>query len=419
MSRQHLILYGTFLAILIVADGLFIWQFELDVLGMLLLVAKDIAIIVAIKKIFHITLSQYFAVFTDNIIDKQTKQIDLTVRLPKENSPDKGISDTFNNSIEHTHNAVIDIEASVSRLVPMSKELADTYSSTTQKTLMQTNYSKSVADAMERMHMASTTVSSDITQINTAVVSSNEYVTSCRDAVDSTVKSIHTVSDNMQRATGELEKLKQASEEVSTVIEVINSIAEQTNLLALNAAIEAARAGEMGRGFAVVADEVRTLAERTRVSTSEVRENIERIQSQTNELVSSMNDGRESTEETVQRSEDSRKQLDGIFNAVEAIQIAADKINTSIDIQTTAANDTKSSIEGLVELNKDALESTHIHGVSQQDLHNLAKVLKEKISVFALNRTQWNENLRSTRREQEAPQESIEIEKVEDDVELF
>jgi len=419
MNRQILLLYGALVALLVVANSLFIWQFELGLVAMLLLVIKDIAIILAMRKMLQITLGQYFAGFTDNIINEQTKQIDLTVRLATDNCPDKEISNKFNHSISQTHDALMDIEASVSRLVPMSKELQDTYSSTTQKTLMQTNYSKTVANAMERMHQASTTVSSDISQINTAVVSSNEYVTSCRDAVDSTVQSIHIVSENMHRATGELEKLKQASEEVSTVIEVINSIAEQTNLLALNAAIEAARAGEMGRGFAVVADEVRTLAERTRVSTSEVRDNIERIQSQTNELVASMSEGRESTEETVQRSENSRKQLDEIFNAVEAIQLAADQINSSIEIQTAAANDTKISIEGLVDLNTDALESTHMHSVSKQDLHNLAQALKDKLSIFILNDSQWNESLRTRTREQEELQADIEIESTEDDVELF
>ena len=419
MTQQNLFLSGVLLALIIVINSLLMQHFSVGLLGLGLLIVKDIAIIFAVKKIMENAISKHFASFTENIMDKQGEHVDLTIQLPTGQDNTDHISTQFNNSIQRTHDAVIDIEASVSRLVPMSKELADTYSATTQKTLMQTNYSTDVADAMDRMQHAGETVSNDLENINTAVVSSTEYVANCKDAVDNTVESIHVVSNNMERATTELEKLKKASEEVNTVIEVINGIAEQTNLLALNAAIEAARAGEMGRGFAVVADEVRTLAERTRVSTLEVRENVERIQLQTNELVSSMNEGRESTALTVERSEESRKQLDAIFHGVGAIQIAANQINDSVDMQTTVANETKTSIESLVELNTDALESTQMHSVSQKDLYNLAQTLRDKISVFILKESQWDESTRLKSPQQIKANSPAETEVEEQEVELF
>ena len=417
MDRKNLIQYGVLLTALIGADIIFISQFGVGSIGLILLIIKDLLIIIAMIKLSQNSFQKSFTTFADNIIDAQTDQVDLTVRLPVKDGVQNTVSTQLNEGFQRTHDVMLDIEASVSRLIPMSTELADTYSATTQKTLMQTNYSQSVAQSMDRMHQASDTVSSDIGNINAAVVSSNEYVNSCRTAVESAVQSIHVVSENMEQASDKLAKLKKASEEVSTVIEVINSIAEQTNLLALNAAIEAARAGEMGRGFAVVADEVRTLAERTRVSTSEVRDNIERIQSQTNELVDSMSQGQESTEVTVERSEDSRKQLDKIFNAVEDIQSAAEQINGSISIQTNAANEAQSSIEGLVELNTDALESTRLHSVSKDDLHNLAEALKGKIATFKLNQHQWDENARSQTRSEleDEPIASV----VEDAAEVF
>lgn len=417
MIRKDLLLYGSLLAALIGADSLFTWQFDIGSIGFGLLIVKDVVIIIAIKKVLLKNLNQYFSIFTDNIIDKDTDQVDLTIRLPEETSSSGEIGTQFNSSIQRTHDAILDVEASVSRLIPMSIELSDTYNATSQKTLMQTNYSKSVAGSMDKMHQASATVTNDIEQINTAVVSSTNYVTSCRNAVDRTVQSIHIVSDNMERASSELEKLKQASEEVNTVIEVINSIAEQTNLLALNAAIEAARAGEMGRGFAVVADEVRTLAERTRVSTSEVRDNIERIQAQTNELVDSMSQGKESTELTVQRSEESRQQLDEIFSAVEEIQLASNQINSSIAVQTEAADEAQNAISGLVELNTDALESTSIQSVSKEDLNNLAQTLKSKLTIFKLNEHQWDESSRIKTRAQAQIKENTVAK--EDEVELF
>ncbi len=415
MRKQHLIYYFYLILGLIIANGLFIWLFELDVAVVALFIAKDFIILLATRKIHQTILNKDFSAALNNNEMPPDTRIDLTTRLPTKHQAETSFNHIFNNNITRTHDAIADIEASVSRLIPMSTELADTYSASDQKTLMQTNYSQSVVDAMEKMHQASTTVSNDIDEINNAVTSSNEYVDSCRCAVDSTVESIHTVSENMQRATGELVKLKQASEEVNTVIEVINGIAEQTNLLALNAAIEAARAGEMGRGFAVVADEVRTLAERTSASTLEVRDNIKRIQVQTNELVNSMEQGRKSADVTVQRSENSRQQLDEIFNVVEAIQVAANKINTSITIQTDAANETKLSVEGLVEINKDSLEGDNIQCVTEQDLFKLAQTLKSKLAIFKLNDSKWDESTRTKPPAQLLAQMAIK----EDEVEFF
>jgi len=399
MKRQYLFIYISLLIALLAADSVLIWQFELGKLALTMLILKDLLLIVAIIKIQQIMLKKYFSAFIDHPSGEENQpQIDLTISLPTGYGVLQKINAQINRSIKDTHDAVANIEASVCRLIPMSAELGDTYSANSERSLKQTEYSQSVVGAMEKMNQASTTVSTDIEHINTAIVSSNEHVTNCRTAVESTVESIHLVSENMQQATGELEKLKQTSEEVNAVIEMINSIAEQTNLLALNAAIEAARAGEMGRGFAVVADEVRTLAERTRVSTLEVRENIERIQSQTNDLVISMKKGKESTEITVERSEHSCQQLDEIFSAVNDIQYAANKINDSINIQADSANETRTSINALIDINTNALDNSNMHKVSKQDLCNLAIILKEKISVFKLTDSQWNERIRSNTR---------------------
>jgi len=74
---------------------------------------------------------------TDSSTEQKDERIDLTLQLKSQQAANQVFSNQYNDHISRTHNTIIDIQASISRLVPMSKELADTYSSSGQKTLMQ------------------------------------------------------------------------------------------------------------------------------------------------------------------------------------------------------------------------------------------------------------------------------------------
>lgn len=116
------------------------------------------------------------------------------------------------------------------------------------------------------------------------------------------MKHIDSVSAKVQTA---VDRLATSSREISEINAVISGIADQTNLLALNAAIEAARAGEQGRGFAVVAEEVRKLAEQSQAAAKQIAERITQNQ-------------------------------DHIQDAVTAIKLSGEDIQTGIEVVNTA-----------------------------------------------------------------------------------
>jgi len=356
----------------------------------------------------HKPLEQFFSQLQHN------NHINLSLRLGPDSGTPHNIVSLINNSLDLMEQQLSAIQASGGRLIPMSKELADTYGNIHQKTSMQLQYSTSMVSSMNKMKDASLQVHHDMAEITISMGNATEFVDDCNKVVDKFVNSSHKLSQQMEQATTGLESLKFDSDQIIQIVAEISSIAEQTNLLALNAAIEAARAGESGRGFAVVADEVRSLAERTQKATSTVQDMVNRIQGSTDELVKNMTRGNEYTQETVMDSQSAKEQLNKIGQSITEISHLTSTIQHSIAAQTDAAEEAHHSGEALNLLSEESLKTSELQSVTNDDLHNLGLTLKEKLSLFTLDESTWNESLRVVTRSDGVPA------KVEDDeIELF
>ena len=350
----------------------------------------------------------------------ESGSIDLRFRLKQGVSGSIGkLWTAINGAMEQTDKALSGLTASASRLVPMSKELADTYNSISQVAIVQHTYSDGVSRGMEEMLEAADRVTRHVTEISEAAKGGKSCVDESREVVEQTVISIHALAEHMDQAVNALAVLRQDSDTIGSIVEVINTIAEQTNLLALNAAIEAARAGEEGHGFAVVAAEVRTLSERTRHSTKEIQEMIERIQKGTQKVDEAILHGRESTADTVNKTEASVTQLTSIDKAVQQIGEVAVAIKAANTRQLHTAEEAKRSILTMMDLNSSATENATNQSVGTDDILKLAYSIKEKLDQFELSQDQWNEQQRNPPRKRKQIQTDPDQVLAEASIELF
>jgi methyl-accepting chemotaxis protein len=281
------------------------------------------------------------------------------------------------------------------RLLPMSDDLTDAFSALHKRAANQEIFGNKLNESVDLVVEASTQLNQHIETIFGELQKASAAVQDTRNSAEQNASSLNKLTENMSAASEYINQLKNDSDQINSIIDVINSIAEQTNLLALNAAIEAARAGEQGRGFAVVADEVRTLAERTAESTQEVRAMVERIQQGTSDVFQTMQAGREANERTVAISEQSSIQLQQVDSAMKQIEKLMNASASLVTRQITVVQDSKSSVNSLVELNEEAMHSAEEQRISARDLVNLSNSLQEQLTGFQFTPVEANDQRRS------------------------
>ena len=185
---------------------------------------------------------------------------DLSLRVERraaEGADAQGMWQSIGTMSANLAEIVKQVNASADAIARGAREMAEGYSSLSQRTEEQASTLEETASGTEQL---------------TATVQQN--ADACRQA-DLLAKEAHRVTaacaESMSRLIGTMDRIEAGSRKVADIIGVIEGIAFQTNILALNAAVEAARAGDQGRGFAVVAAEVRSLAQRSAEAAKQIK----------------------------------------------------------------------------------------------------------------------------------------------------
>lgn len=181
----------------------------------------------------------------------------------------------------------------------------------------------SISSATEEMSVSVGSISSAAEQTSNnvaAVATAVHDISVSFDHILGNVRDGSRVANNASQmadsANSTMRTLDQSSAEISKVTETIKMIALQTNLLALNATIEATSAGEAGKGFAVVAHEIKQLANQSAKAAEDIAVKIEGVQNGTRQAVGVIHD---------------------IANVIKEINSLSDRISTSVEQQSRAA----------------------------------------------------------------------------------
>lgn len=165
----------------------------------------------------------------------------------------------------------------------------------------------------------------------------------------------------------EVQDVYDFSKNIEAAVILIDSIANQTNLLALNASIEAARAGEQGRGFAVVAEEIRKLSDETENATRDIKEMVSTIQQKAHAVVFTMNDVNSVVQQQGEAVNETKEVFEMTSDIIEKLVESVDSIKKHTHEIDEYKNDIIESVTNISSLIEETTASTEETSASMEE----------------------------------------------------
>lgn len=321
-------------------------------------------------------------------VNKRLKVIasgDLTKRMRDDGNDEfSELSRNVNRLIDSLHSLIGSIHNQEEELTHITQKSIELGSANLQMAASQQAQVENTSEHTQTIKQTSLNNLSQIQQANEQIRLAIEQSAHVVDLVEESKNQVNQQAIQASNSANIIHRLGENSRRIGGILDVIKTIAEQTNLLALNAAIEAARAGEQGRGFAVVADEVRTLATRTHKSTEEIEEMITALQKDSDEAVGAINESSEQVQKGVEITESVTEQVIQIKEIIQALSHVNSKIVEDTESQDGLLNDVYNSLKNVVELSKQAANSTHETNEATRQMGIQMSSLKQAVDRFKL-----------------------------------
>lgn len=289
--------------------------------------------------------------------------------------------DSLNNNLIQ---AIGKIKSSAQNISDVTQEIVDATENVNQSSVGQHAMIEQSATAMEEMTMSIQEVAENASNTSEFVTSINDRLGDATSISATAQDSIGALKEELNNSVSAIAQLQDSSGSIDILLNSIQDIANQTNLLALNAAIESARAGEAGRGFAVVADEVRTLSSRTSSATEEVRKTLDRFKSVIDSVVLTVNSSSQKGTDGQCHANNAINMMREMTQKVAEISMMNLQIASSVEEQSTAAENLNQHIHGIFESSLTVKEANQYTHVATQKLTDVVEEIKASASVFAV-----------------------------------
>lgn len=183
----------------------------------------------------------------------------------------------------------------------------------------QKNLTKDIQDAIQK-------TSDDTLEMNKASGETAVLLKNGKQVMDDLSDKTVVFTQNSDMVYEAMMEVEEQTKKIQSIIESITSIAEQTNILSLNAAIESARAGEAGKGFAVVANEVRNLSNQTNDSAQDITRIIDILLQSVDKCTSAMKEFRSISAQQAELIERTQNIFNETHTSVDKMKNNADEV---------------------------------------------------------------------------------------------